>query len=279
MNTSYPQSRKVVQALRFFHRFTIASLFLALGACATKAPAPPEPVKPIAKITLLPLTYSGSNIGGYASNPNPAPIYVPPPTHPYRMSATDVGAGILVAGVATIVSNQVEKSRARLERAVSAMQFHPRDIVTQRLEPGLKNKGVQIETETDNDIVVAARFARDYTNLKPKADAVLEVSFGEVGYFHSLRAGGWSPMLGMTAMLTSVETGETIDSFSYWSDWRENKKDPRWVTSPPSMIFSSVEELEANAATARDGMEKILGQMIDQLIEDVRLRSQGQAVN
>lgn len=264
-------------------RLIVASSLILLTACASKGPeVPPEPLQPIAKITLLPVVGHGQSsspeyMAEYKEHEERI-VYQPMPSFVKGSPTAGIGAGLVGLGVAAIIANQAEKSQLALEKVTSSINFQPAELLNRRIKEKFEAKGINIEPVEDMNVSTAVRYQEDYASLPSKTEAVLDIRVNESGYFKSIRAGGYSPMLGITALLVSPESGEELASFSYWSDWRESKEDPRWFTSPSSTIFSTLEELEANAASVREALEVTVEKIAEKIVDDVRRRSLGEHV-
>lgn len=273
------------EMLRRFSAAGLAAAVLATG-CASRGDVPPEPLKPIEKLVLLPVVLEND-----IHNPNyfahhatqPMPSSQPVPSYVAGGSSAGVGAALLVAGIAALIVHGIEqeqkKSQTQLEQAYEALEFRPADSLNARVQALLRDERLKVDMDVDPAEALTARRADDYSRLKTKGEAVLDIRVNDNGYFKSMRAGGVSPMLGITASLISTESGEAIESYYYWSDWRESKNNPRWFTSPPSTIYKSTEELEQNAAAAKEGLEQTVSKIAKQIVTDVRRRARGEAAD
>jgi len=258
---------------------TVTAVSLLVAACAGSKPKPaPEPLKSIASIALLPVVFEEQVTptkpqAGYVSFYQPVPSYVKGSPN------AGIGAGIAVGAAAVIIANINEKRDAALRSAVAAIKFQPLDTLNNRVQELLRQKGINIEIVPEGSAVMAARHSGDYSHLPTQAEAVLDIRIGENGYYHSMRAGGFSPMLAVNATLASHTNVDNYDSFSYWSDYRENKDDPRWFTSSPASIFKTTDELTTHADTARAELDGVMEKMAVKLAEDIERRAAGQPSN
>lgn len=259
---------------------TLTAISLLVAACAGSKPKPePEPLKPIASIALLPavfeeqVTPARSQTGGYVSFYQPVPSYVKGSPN------AGIGAGIAVVGAAAIIANVTEKRDTALRSAVATVNFQPLGLLNSRVRELLFQKGLNVETVPEGNAVMDARRSGDYTHLPTQAEAVLDLRIGESGYYHSMLAGGFSPMLAVDAILASHTNADDSDSFSYWSDYRERKNDPRWFTSSPASIFKTTDELTLHADTARAELDGIVEKMAVKIVEDIQWRAAGQPGN
>jgi hypothetical protein len=257
---------------------TVLSLSVFMNQAAAEGAA-----KPIASFELLPVinvqgelqVEDPAYVAQYNDNANKTPLYHSTPSYVHGGGGVSLGAGIVAAGVATLVANEMQKRQNDLEYAVSAAGFRPAHLLNKVLKTLLEEKGLKLENSISPAMAKQAREDEDFSRVDSKAEAILDIRVTDHGYFRSIRAGGLSPMLGITATLIEPVTGETIDSFTYWSDWRNGGDDPRWFTTPPSITYDSTDSLRADAAAARAGLEGILVKMTVRLVEDIKRRSQG----
>jgi hypothetical protein len=245
-----------------------------LAGCAGNATKPPPaPLRPIARIAVLPVVLEADfDRPARAAWRGGSPVLVP--VGP-SVGVGDVGAAIVVSGAAALVNIAMRDRASDLERATASLQFHPADSLNAQLVTRLQQAGLHAELIAASDAVKTARTTGDYKAIAAGADAVLDVRVGENGYYRSIRAGGLSPMLGVSANLLSATEEDDLANFTYYSDWREKAKDRRWFTSPPALIFASVDDLNANSAVAKAGLEAVLQEMLDRLVVDVTRRAEG----
>jgi hypothetical protein len=241
------------------------ALAVALSGCANRQP--PEPIRPLAKIALLPMTYPQARDGWRP----PGAGYVSPQPMSPGAAAGVIGIGLIALAVTSAKQQETDK----LAAAVAAVGFDPVPRFNERLLQRLEAAGLQIVRISDTE-ARALRDEGDYTPLATRADAVLDPQLSDVGYYDAGRGRGLSPMLGMT--LTINTTGVNYNSlwFEYWADWRSEPKNTRWLTTPPTQSYADPAALTANAADARAGLEATLDRLIDRIVDDVKLRAAGQ---
>lgn len=254
-----------------------AGIVLGLQGCASRPEVPPEPPKPISLLAVLPveMTADEANAGfGAAGSGVVVPIVVPSGG---GISSRDaIGAAVIGAAIAVGIQASSRERKERLRDAVSAVAFDPAAEMESRLAPALEKRQVRLVRITDPQVVAAVR-AGQFEGLPEGVDAILDVRITESGYYSSMRAGGFSPMLNVTANLLAPKTGaDALDEFGYYADWRDGGKDRRWITTPKSLTFSETEMLKADAENVRAGLAQIVEQMVDLMSDDVQRHASGQ---
>ena len=161
--------------------------------------------------------------------------------------------------------------REAIYDALSHVNFDAAAEIDSRLTPALEQAQVRLVRITDPAIAFDVR-AGKLDGLPAGVDAILDVTVEESGYYHSMRAGGYSPMLQLKATLHSPESDDVDldDDFGYYADWRDGGKDKRWVTTPKSMTFASVDLLKAGSTDVRAGLEKVVDQLVTLMVLDVQ---------
>jgi len=254
----------------------------AISGCASAPPKPQEPLPPISGMAVLPVIVEvvAEDPAAIRNAPrrSPTPVVVPGGQH---LGGGDVAAAVLgvglVAAVDSAVRGHLAGRAADLAEAVSSIEFRPAEILNAELPERLRRRGLNIALVTDGDPVRTARSEGQFKAVANGSPAVLDVRVGEHGYFSSLRAGGVSPFITITAALISADTGEELDSFYYYADWREKPKDPRWFAAPKSMIYADAADLAAHADEARAGLETLLQNMLEKIADDIDRRAKGEA--
>ena len=239
-----------------------------LTACANRPPPPPP--KPFTLLAVLPVTVapvSEKNPGFGAQY-----TYVATPGVPLGPAL----AGGLIAGVLVYaIESKRQKDRQALQKALSQVAFDPGAAVERRVAAALAQRNVQTVAITDPALAAAVRDGK-VEGLPAGVDAILDIGIDESGYYHSTRAGGFSPMLNMWASVRAATPGtEELDSFSYYADWREAGKEVRWVTTPSSTTYATVEELGDHGDEARAGLEDVTDKLVAMMAEDLLRHSQG----
>jgi hypothetical protein len=256
-------------------RTVIAILALCFAGCAHRGEmGPPEPVLPISGFAMLPAVMQAQ---------------VRPPRTPAAGGGayvsgggnrkSDLAAALVIGAVAGIFAARDADERVQLERGMAAIAFQPTEILNARLKTLLEQRGLKVETLAEDEAAMQARRSGDYQPLQTVADAVLDIRIDELGYFHTIRAHGYSPMFGMTVFIYSPRRNLELARFSYYYDWREAKGNRRWLTSPSSMMFDRAEELADNADAIRAGFEDVLDQMMALLADDLKRRAEGLAAD
>jgi hypothetical protein len=257
--------------------WAVAVSLLTLDGCATRPAEPPKPPKPISLLAVLPVfaPISESNTGfGSARQPMGAPIGLPGP--PFgAVSGADFAAGIIGEAMVYGFRAYRQKERDALVEALYPVHFDAAAEIDARLAPALEQAQVRLVRITDPKIALDVRDGK-LDGLPAGVDAILDVIIDESGYYSSMRAGGYSPMLRIKATLHApVADADDLDDFRYYADWREGGKDKRWVTTPKSMTFASVDLLTAGSTDVRAGLEKVMDQLVALMVQDLQHHAEG----
>jgi len=248
----------------------ILVLGFGLAGCANRAPkAPPDPIRPLQKIALLP-TLNPETLYRGRSGPNGTAVVPIQPMSPGAALAT-IGFGLL----AFAILDSKEKEASRLAAAVAAVGFDPGARLDERLKQRLEDEGLVVEL-IDATTARRVREAGDFRSLAEQAEAVLEINLGEVGYYDAGGSRGYSPMLGLSASLTTTATNNDPEYWSFYADWRSRDKDTRWFQTPSAMNRANTAAISANAAEARADLEATLDRIIERLVQDVKRRASAQ---
>lgn len=239
-----------------------------LTACANRPPPPPP--KPFSLLAVLPVAMappSKSN-QGFGGNY----VYVSPTGAPVGPAVAGAVIGLLL--VAAIESKRKVDHDA-MQRALSAVAFDPAAAVQKHVMAALAQRELRMVTIEDMQVAAAIRDG-DIRGLPPGVDAILDVTIQESGFYDSMRAGGFSPMLNLWASVRAAAPGaDELDGFTYYADWRDGGKDRRWVTTPQSMTFATTDDLERRASEARAGLDQISLQLASLMADDLQRHSQG----
>jgi hypothetical protein len=285
MQTFKPHRRKL---LCFGATSLVAATTGTLSGCASRGPHEPEPPpKPLKLLSMLPVeskvAVESSGFGG-PRYPGTTVIYVPTPRGSYNAGAA-IGAGLLIAGIGYAVQESRRKERERLMAALAEVAFDPIAQFQQRVPQLLSQRGVALVKPSDapkgdapKDETTTSQAAKPDAPAEPaEPDARLTLSILDQGYYLSSGKGGYSPMLYVLAELhETTGKNELIDSYYYYADLRSKPGDPRWVTTPPEITFDSVEQLQANAAAARAGLQRVVERMSEMIATDVGRRARGE---
>ena len=254
-----------------------------LAGCASRPQAPPPPVQPLAQLAVLPVTYEdATDTATWRPTPTPkvaVPLVVPVDRKGRPFPSGSLGPAIVgnVLGMVlvTVIEEQKERKREAHADALRTIAIDPALVVHQRLREKLAARGVAIELVGDDE-AVKARHSNDYNGVTPPAGAVIDVRIGEYGFDHSNFAGGFAPMLGITAWVVAPGSDDQTEGYGYWADYRSRPKDPRWFTTPPNMTYPTLEAVKADAEAVRRGLEELIDRMVTRLADDIAKRASGQ---
>ena len=270
------------RALRGVIVWVVAAGLLVVEGCATRPAEPPEPPKPLALLAVLPVSAppSEANAGfGSMQQGMILPIVVPVPSGPDSLSpgttAAAVAAGVLASAFINQFRENSRRERKALNEALSRVNFDAAAEVDSRVAPALERRQVRVVRITDPDIAAEVR-AGKFDRMPPGVDAILDMRVTESGYYSSMRAGGYSPMLLIeVALRAPVAKADNLDEFSYYADFRDGGKDRRWVTTPKSMTFPTVDRLGASATEVRAGLASVVDKMVELMVQDLERRAAG----
>ena len=255
------------QVLRDTIILAVVGSLLTIEGCATRPAEPPKPPKPISLLAVLPVSapISKSNTGFGSAGP---PVVIP--TGPGAVSAGAYGGALLGSLIVYGFQANKQNEREAIYDALSHVNFDAAAEIDSRLAPALEQAQVRLVRITDPKIALDVR-AGKLDGLPAGVDGILEVIIEESGYYSSMRAGGYSPMLQLKATLhAAVADADDLDDFGYYADWRDGGKDKRWVTTPKSITFASIDLLKASSADARAGLEKVVDQLVALMVLDVQ---------
>jgi hypothetical protein len=240
-----------------------------LTACANRPPPPPP--KPVSLLAILPVAMepvSEKNPGFGAQVP-----YVSTPGVPLGPA---LAGGLIAAVLVIAIESKRRKDREALQQALSQVAFDPAAAVQRRIEATLAERSVQTVAITDPALAAAIRNGQ-VEGLPAGVDAILDIGVQESGYYHSTRAGGFSPMLNLWASVRAATPGaDELDGFSYYADWRDAGKERRWVTTPKSTTYATEVDLGEHGEQARAGLEEVTEKLVAMMADDVQRHAQGQ---
>lgn len=246
----------------------VVGSLLTIEGCATRPAEPPKPPKLISLLAVLPVSapISKSNTGFGSAGP---PVVIP--TGPGAVSAGAYGGALLGSLIVYGFQANKQNEREAIYDALSHVNFDAAAEIDSRLTPALEQAQFRLVRITDPKIALDVR-AGKLDGLPAGVDAILDVTVEESGYYHSMRAGGYSPMLQLKATLHAPEADDVDldDDFGYYADWRDGGNNKRWVTTPKSMTFASVDLLKADSTDVRAGLEKVVDQLVTLMVLDVQ---------
>jgi len=254
-----------------------------LAGCASQPKTPLPAVQPLAQLAVLPVTYEEErDTVTWRPTPGPAraiPFVVPVDGQGRPYPSGSVGPAIvgnlIGAALITAIEQQKQLKRDAHADALRTIALDPALVVQQRLRDKLATRGIAIELVGDSEAAKVRR-SNDYMGVMPPAGAVIDVRIGEYGFDHSSFAGGFAPMLGISAWVVAPGSEDQTEGYGYWADWRSRPKDPRWFTTPPGMTYATLDALKADAEAVRRGLEELIDRMVTRLADDIAKRAGGQ---
>lgn len=259
-----------------------AAALLVTGGCASRGvpEAAPAPQKPLRLVAVLPTANAPSGSGSGFSTNRHSTIFVPESRNRGSSAgsvAGAIGATLIVGAIAYGLNERKRTEAEALNDALSHVNFEPTEYLDAQLSSELERRGIRLVRILDPRVAIDARTEK-FAGLPEGVDAILDVKVLESGYYSSLRAGGYSPMLHLNASLRVPEPdADELDSFSYYADWRNGGKDKRWVTTPRNLTFESIEKLKGGATAARNGLEEVVKQFAVMISQDVERLAKGQS--
>lgn len=254
-----------------------------LAGCSSQPKAPLPPVQPLVQLAVLPVTHEEDRDtvtwrpAPAAARPIPFVVPVDGQGRPYpsgSLGPAIVGNLIGAALVTAIEHNKQVKLDAHAD-ALRTVGIDPAVLVHQRLQDKLTARGIAIAPVGHGE-AARVRHSNDYTRVTPPAGAVIDVRIGEYGFDHSNFAGGFAPMLGISAWVVAPGSEDQTEGYGYWADWRSRPKDPRWFTTPPHMTYPTLDALKADVEAVRRGLEELIDRMVTRLADDIAKRASGQ---
>jgi hypothetical protein len=143
-----------------------------------------------------------------------------------------------------------------------------------RLRSGLLREigsGSATLSEYVNDSVAAkAREVDDFTLLKAEADALLDITVSEMGFYSTSGMDDYTPQVYVSMGLRSPVTSEWLGDASYAYDRSPAKGYQRHFQTAPEFKFASVEALIADGARAVRALEVAMDSIAGAIAVDVR---------
>lgn len=241
-----------------------------LVGCASKPKVAPKPVNLLA---ILPVDNQAAAAREFKARGASQPVYMPT-LHP---------VGLLAGALTMAAMDAAERDRREehdaLQRALAKVDFDFVAQVNERLDACLAERGVRFVRLTDPVAAGHIRYG-NYASLPPGVDAILDLAVTEADFYyatHARRGGGWSPNLLLSATLRPLSVDAPhLDYFEYYADYRSGGKNKRWLTTPPSMIFPTLPDLEKRSDEARLGLRDVTGQMVDLMAADLQRHTRGE---
>lgn len=261
--------------LRAAATLTFAAAVLPLTGCASKpAGPPPPPPKPLAHIGVLPVLLqlpADQGAGFGARGHGGVYVHSGPPISAGAAVAT-LGVGLIAMA---IMADRAQKRRD-LDAAVADLAFDPAKALDEGLAGALQKRQVVV-TRIEDPVLAAEIRSGSMERLPPGVDALLDVRVTEAGYFSSMRAGGYSPMLNVSAsLLPPVKGGEELEAFGYYADWRDGGKDSRWFKTPAALTVDQIDKIRSQSQLLRDGLVAVVARVLERMADDVQRRAAGQ---
>lgn len=261
----------------------LLAVLACLAACSSKPKPPLPPVQPLAQLAVLPVTYEEER-DTVTWRPAPAParpipfvVPVDGQGRPYPSGSLGpaIVGNLIGAALVTAIEHNKQLKRDAHADALRAVGIDPAFLVHQRLQDKLTARGIAIAPVGHNE-AARVRQSNDYTGVTPPAGAVIDVRIGEYGFDHSNFAGGFAPMLGISAWVVAPGSDDQTEGYGYWADYRSRPKDPRWFTTPAEMTYPTLEAVKADAEAVRRGLEALIDRMVTRLADDIAKRASGQ---
>lgn len=254
-----------------------------LSACAhNRTPAPPAPPpKPIHLLTVLPAGLPAASESTGFGAPAYGVVYAPVYIHHGRGSgsanAAAFGAGLLGGLIALAIVHHQTQERIKLMAALAEVNFDARARLDRQVAAELAARQLSSQAVTDTQAAIAIH-GGERSLLPAGSDAVMSMEIANQGYYSSMRAGGYSPMLHVDVTLRGTDAERTeLDTFTYYADWRDAGGDRRWITTPKALTFTTLDELRQSAAQARQGLQDLVDQFARLIADDVARHASGQA--
>lgn len=283
-HTSLQRRRALGAGFRLTAALCLPAGAAGLSGCAhNRTPAPPAPPpKPIHLLTVLPAGVpAGSESTGFGAPAYGvvyAPVYI---GHHGRSSgsanAAAFGIGLLGGLIAVAIVHHQTQERIKLMAALAEVNFDARERLDRQVAAELATRQLSSQAVTDTQAAIAIH-GGERSLLPAGSDAVMSMEITNQGYYSSMRAGGYSPMLHVDVTLrdTSAERTE-LDTFTYYADWRDAGTDRRWITTPKALTFATLDELRQSAAQARQGLQDLVDQFARLIADDVTRHASGLA--
>jgi hypothetical protein len=185
-----------------------------------------------------------------------------------------VGVGVAGALIGLAIHHHATQRQQEFDAAINKIGFFAVPQLHTRIIERLAEAGVTIQPLPSGESyeMLRTRKREDFSKVEFDTDAVLDIRVEQEGYYHSYRAGGYTPMLGVTVILWPADRAKRPEYFSYYADFRLSPSNPRWFTTPVEMTYASLEDLTNNAETAKVQWEALMEMVLAKITEDIGLR-------
>lgn len=184
-------------------------------------------------------------------------------------SPATLGLGI---GMALRASSEASAAAARLSisQALQATEFVPAAEWTRAFRAACAARAVPIKPVDDPVASERSRNDWDFASLPAGLDAVLSVQLDHCGYYFEKSAGGLTPSLYVSGtLLSTTNGGSRLERYNYESDYRASDGDRHFITAPPTLVMTSLDQVKAKAAEIRAGMQLLMETVASRLAEDI----------
>ena len=245
-----------------------------VAACASKPASVAPPPNPIRLLAVLPVAPLEEGVG-FAGQRVPTPIVI---LHgaPTGAAVTALGAGIVVGAIVQSAREEKHKEQVALNEAMSVLNFDLAAQADEHIAAALQRQALRVVHIRDAAVAAQVRAGR-FDGLASDVDAYLDIVVEENRYEHSRRAGGYAPVVNLSATIRPLnEQADDLAGFTYYADARDGGKNKRWWTTPPSMIFKTLDALKADTPRLRTELDALVRQMSASMARDIGRRAAGE---
>jgi hypothetical protein len=224
-----------------------------LAGCATRSGEPEiEPVPPvIGSLTLLPVAM-------------PEGVTV-------ENRGMRRGLGMILGGLGSLAaSHSIRKNGERMDELIRAsgvdLSARLSEVVMRELAAG----PVIPDVFADAQQAAKARESDDFKVLGIEADAVLDITVNDYGFYCSSGVDDYTPQVYVAMGLRSPRTGDWLGDASYAYDRSPANGDPRHFQTAAEHQFSSIDVLFAESARAVAALDDAMVAIAAALATDIR---------
>lgn len=240
----------------------ITLLLPPLAGCAGGTAKPPREPLDIARLGLLP-------IKEWEPTGSTAPFSI------NLLSATKIsnaGPPINPSQLGMAIGNSLRASQAasreQLAYALTALDFSARTSLTQAVQEVLHQRALRVVDLDDGALATAVRDNR-FGGLPQSVDAILDLQIHGAGYYPAKL--GLVPYLSLGARVLGTKApAGVVEEFWYEVNHGDAKGDPRFFSTPPELITSSLSSFRQNAEPLRSGLNVLFRRVAEQLGTDVQ---------
>jgi hypothetical protein len=167
-------------------------------------------------------------------------------------------------------ADTIRRNSTRVSQALRARGIDLAGRLRTGLLREIGSESAPLSEYSDANVVAKARQADDFSLLKAEADALLDITVSEMGFYSSSGMDDYTPQVYVTMGLRSPGSSEWLGDASYAYDRSPSKGYQRHFQTAPEFKFADVETLVADGARAARALEVAMDSIAGAIAVDVR---------